>query len=51
MLAKGEAVMFEASGSFAEEDEEEGCERCETGGDDAEADFDTGPELREGTGI
>lgn len=49
--AKGEAVMFEASGSFAEEDKEQGCERWETGADDAEADFDTGPELWEGTGI
>ena len=51
MPAKREAVMFEARGSFAEENEEEGCERWETGADDAEADFDTGPELREGTGI
>lgn len=48
---KGGAVIFGPGGSFAKEDKKEGCQRWETGANDAKADFDAGPELRAGTGV
>ena len=51
MPPKGGAVIFGPGGSFAKEDKKEGCQRWETGANDAKADFDAGPELRAGTGV
>ena len=50
-LPRVEAVLFGIGGSFAEENEEQGCQRWEAGADDAEAYFDAGPELGGGAGV